>query len=91
MTKDEIAVEVAKQCGLYKKEAEYAIELILKTLKAELADGGPVVIRGFGTFSTWDKQARNGRNPKTGQPVVIRARRVATFKPGRYLKQAVNS
>jgi nucleoid DNA-binding protein len=63
---------------------------MLETITAELADGGTVQLIGFGTFVTRKREARTGRNPRTGEAMDIAASTAAAFKPGQKLKDAVN-
>lgn len=67
------------------------IDAILDSITDELAAGGTVPLKGFGKFSTQDRKARNGCNPRTGKSIKIKAHRVAKFTPGSGLKQAANS
>ena len=91
MRKDQLASQVAGTVGLLKKQAEQAVDAIIRTMKAELSHDRPVLIRGFGAFTPVKKAARNGRNPKTGEPAEVKARTVVRFKASKALKQAVNS
>ncbi|MCX8048659.1 MAG: integration host factor subunit beta [Methylohalobius sp.] len=72
------------------KDVELAVKNILEYLSAALADGQRIEIRGFGSFSLRHRPARMGRNPRTGDPVPVPARRVLHFKPGKDLRQRVN-
>ena len=74
------------EVGLNKREAKEFIELFFETLKKNLEDGKDIKISGFGNFTLRDKNARPGRNPKTGEEVLIKERRVVTFKSGLKLK-----
>ncbi len=76
--------------GLSKKEAGELVELIFELMKETLGRGETIKISGFGNFVLRDKHARQGRNPQTGEPITISARRVLTFKPSQLLKQALN-
>jgi nucleoid DNA-binding protein len=90
MTKEDIATIVAKTANIKKGVAENSIDVILKCMKQGLNKNGSLTIRKFGYFSTKNKRERSGRNPKTGEPAVITARRVVTFSPSKTLKQEVN-
>jgi DNA-binding protein HU-beta len=92
MTKQELAKMLADRAGLDSAaQGGKVIDIVLESIKEELAAGGTVPLRGFGTFSTSDRKARTGRNPRTGQTIKIKARRVAKFSPGSELKNAANS
>ena len=91
MTKIEIVNIVAERTGLTKVKAEEAVETILQLMKENLAAGGPIILRRFGSFQVRQKSARIGRNPKTGQGAEIPARKVVRFKAGKYFKEAVNT
>jgi DNA-binding protein HU-beta len=90
MTKEDIATIVAKTVKIRKGVAEESINAILNCMKQGLNKDGYVTIRKFGHFHTKNKKARVGRNPRTGESAVITARRVATFRAYKPLKQQVN-
>lgn len=71
-------------------KAEEAVEAILETIKETLARGEPVILRRFGSFEVRAKDAREGRNPKTGAYAEIAPRRVVRFKAGKGFKETVN-
>lgn len=75
---------------LTKVQAREAVATILKILKANLENGDDVLLSGFGKFNVKDKPARKLKNPRTGESMVLEARRVVTFKPCRKLRQKVN-
>ncbi len=75
--------------GLNKKEARELVDLFFEELEACLVDGEQIRLGGFGNFNLRDKDARPGRNPKTGEKVPIPARRVLTFRAGQKLKARV--
>lgn len=81
---------LANNPKLNRAEARTAVEVILKIMKDRLQDGEDILISGFGKFSVKKKAAREGRNPKTGDKVMIEARRVVTFKPSGILQARVN-
>ncbi len=89
MTKAEVAARVAARTGLSRKQAMEAVELFLGSVKDALKRGEKVSLVGFGTFLTKTKNARAGRNPRTGERIAIPEKRVATFKPGRSFRDAV--
>lgn len=90
MTKLDIINKVIGEVGLQKPKAEEAVESIIDMVKETLSKGETVILRRFGTFSVRNKNARVGRNPKTGEEAKITARRVVRFKSGKYFKDAVN-
>lgn len=90
MTKIEIVNKVAEETGLTKVKAEEAVETIFSLIKEILSQGESVILRRFGSFQVRSKNARVGRNPKTGEEAAIPARRVVRFKSGKHFKEAVN-
>ena len=90
MRKAEMVQRIAQEIGCTTARAEAAVEAILTTIKASLQQGEPVVLRRFGTWQVRATRARVGRNPKTGAPVPILARRVPWFKAGKVLQALVN-
>jgi integration host factor subunit alpha len=91
MTKAEIIDCVYEKVGGFsKKESAEVVEAVFETMKATLAEGDKVKISGFGNFVVREKKQRIGRNPQTGEPIPISARRVLTFKPSQVLKNILN-
>ena len=90
MNKGELIDSIAKQTGLTKADSSRALDATLDAIQGTLATGEKVSIPGFGTFDTARRAARKGRNPQTGEPIKIKARTVAKFKPGKGLAEAVN-
>ena len=91
MTKADIVQAVySKVGGFSKKESADLVDLVFETLKETLGRGEKVKISGFGNFVLRDKRQRQGRNPQTGEPIVITQRRVLSFKASQLLKQALN-
>ena len=91
MTKAEIIDCVYEKVGGFsKKESAEVVEAVFDMMKDVLARGNKVKISGFGNFVVRDKKRRIGRNPQTGEPIPISARRVLTFKPSQVLKNALN-
>ncbi len=88
MTKQELIDAVAKT-GITKKEAGAAVNAVFDSIKAALASGEKVSLVGFGSFSVKKRAAREGRNPRTGKALKIPAKKVAVFKSGKALKDAV--
>lgn len=85
VVKSDLVERVYKKVGFTRQEAEEAVDVLFKEIKTELASGESVRIAGFASFYLKNKQARNARNPQTGEPIVIRSRRVLTFKPSKQL------
>ncbi len=90
MTKAELIETLANKLPLNKAEAERAVNIILEDIITALKQGQRVNISGFGTFSVSTREARTGRNPKTGESIEISASRSAKFKPGKQLKDSLN-
>lgn len=90
MNKHEIIDTMAQEAGISKAEAEKALKAFTDTVTSELSTGNDVVLVGFGSFTTGERAAREGRNPQTGEAIQIKASRVAKFKPGKKLKDAIN-
>jgi nucleoid DNA-binding protein len=89
MSKAEIVQRIARALACTTAQAQAAVEAILTTMKTSLQQGDPVILRGFGTWQVHAKEARVGRNPKTGAATPIAARRVVRFTAGAPFKQAV--
>lgn len=90
MTKAEIVEQIYEQVGFSKKESAELVEKVFDTIKDTLARGEKVKISGFGNFVVRGKNARKGRNPQTGQEILLEARKVLTFKPSLVLKTVLN-
>lgn len=90
MTKAELVEEVARAAELTKKDSEVIVEEVFKNIIQALNRGEKIELRGFGSFRVRQRDARRGRNPKTGDPVDIPAKRVPYFKPGKELKELIN-
>ncbi len=90
MTKAEIVEQIYERVGFSKKEAAELVERVFEIMKETLAEGEKVKISGFGNFVVREKNARKGRNPQTGQEILLDARRVLTFKPSLVLKNVLN-
>ena len=85
---------VQKLCGdfpdLTQREIESVVGAIFDSITDQLAHGGRVELRGFGAFSTRQRDARIGRNPRTGAAVEVDAKRVPYFKPGKEMRERLN-
>ena len=90
MTKAELVEDVARAAELTKKDAERLVEIVFESIIDTLNQGEKIELRGFGSFRVRERGARRGRNPKTGDPVNIPAKRVPYFKPGKELKELIN-
>ncbi|HEV8711359.1 MAG TPA: integration host factor subunit alpha [Candidatus Binatia bacterium] len=90
MTKADIVERIYEKVGFSKKEATDVVESIFEIIKGHLAQGEKIKISGFGNFVLNTKRPRKGRNPQTGEEIVISGRRVLSFKPSPVLKKAIN-
>jgi len=90
LTKIDIINHVSDDTGLSKARTEEAFDAIIDAVRESLVRGETVILRRFGSFHVRQKNARMGRNPKTGREAPISARRVVSFKAGRNFKGAVN-
>src|SRR5262245_39755185 len=92
MTKADIVQAVYSRLGGFsKKESADLVDLVFETMKETLGRGEKIKISGFGNFVLRDKRQRQGRNPQTGDPIVITERRVLNFKASQILKHALNT
>jgi integration host factor subunit beta len=89
MTKAELVEEVARATELTKKDSEVIVEEVFSNIIQALRREEKIELRGFGSFRVRQREARRGRNPKTGAPVDIPAKRVVYFKPGKELKEMI--
>lgn len=90
MNKAEFISMVAEQTGFTKADSEKATNAVLHCITEAMKDGG-VTFVGFGTFTTSERAARNGRNPQTGETIKIAAATVPVFRAGKALKDSVNT
>lgn len=86
LTKQEISESLHGKLGLNKREAKEIVELVYEQIALALERGEMVKLSGFGNFMLRDKKTRPGRNPKTGDVVMIKPRRVVTFRAGQKLR-----
>jgi integration host factor subunit alpha len=91
MRKTEIAKRIHQEAGISEEEAATLLNWVFDLFKATLQKGEPITILGFGKFTVRSKLPRKGRNPRTGEPIMISARRVVTFRAGPHLKTEINS
>jgi len=89
MNKTELINAIAKESGLSKADAKKALDGFITSVINELKNGGKITLVGFGIFQVFEKQARQGINPRTKQPITIEGKRVAKFKAGAELANAV--
>ena len=91
LTKADLIQQVYKQNdSLTKQQSAEAVETFLRLSKDSLIGGSDLLLSGFGKFNVRDKNARKGRNPQTGDELMLEARRVVTFKPSGILRNKIN-
>jgi DNA-binding protein HU-beta len=90
MNKQELIAVVADQTGLPRADTARVVEGLLDTITTQLKKGGEVRLVGFGNFSVSRRKASTGRNPRTGEPMNIKATSQPKFRPGKVLKDSVN-
>ncbi|NYT77803.1 integration host factor subunit beta [Alcaligenaceae bacterium] len=92
MTKSElIALLASRYPQLAARDTDYAVKTMLDAMSEALASGQRIEIRGFGSFSLSERQPRIGRNPKSGEQVMVPGKQVPHFKPGKELRERVDS
>jgi integration host factor subunit beta len=92
MIKSELIQRISqKNPHLYHRDVERIINTVFDKIIEALGNGDRVELRGFGAFSVKDRQARDGRNPRTGESVHVEAKRVPFFKTGKELRERLNS
>jgi nucleoid DNA-binding protein len=90
MNKNELAVQMVKDSSITKNDAIKVIDGFVNIITEEmLTTGGKVTLVGFGTFKTLEKKQKKGRNPRTGEEIIIPRKRVVKFVPGKELKELV--
>ena len=89
MNKGELIEHIAAQADLSKAAAGRALDAMIGGVRTSLKKGRSVTLVGFGTFSVSKRKARAGRNPRTGVAIKIKASKLAKFKPGKALKDAI--
>jgi integration host factor subunit alpha len=90
MTKAEVVRIICEKMGFTPKESTEIVDQVFGILKETMEDGKKIKISGFGNFVVRQKRPRKGRNPKTGEEMVISGRRVVTFKPSNVLRKVLN-
>lgn len=92
MIRSELVQKLADEnSGLTLQEVEKIVDLFFREIVERLAAGGRVELRGFGAFTTRARDARTGRNPRTGEAVQVSAKRVPYFKPGKEIRERLNA
>jgi DNA-binding protein HU-beta len=90
VNKADLIEHIAKEADISKAAATRALEAVIDGIKTTLKKNGSVSIVGFGTFAVSKRQARTGRNPRTGAAIKIKSAKVPKFRPGKGLKDALN-
>ena len=90
MTKAELVDEVGRQAALTRKHSEVIVEAVFSSIIDALQRGDKIELRGFGSFRIRRRDSRTGRNPKTGAGVMVPAKKVPHFKPGKELRELIN-
>lgn len=91
MNKNELIAEVANTAGMSKADASRAVDGVFDSISESLTKGNEVRLVGFGTFSVAHRRASQGRNPRTGERIQIKASIQPKFKAGKALKESVNT
>ena len=89
MNKGQLVDSMAKSAGIFKTAADKALNGFMEAVTEALNAGEKVTLVGFGTFSVNERKARTGRNPRTGKPMEIPAKKVVKFRPGTKLSESV--
>lgn len=91
LTKEDLVAAIAEANGYPRNRSIELVETLLELIKSKLAAGEDVLISGFGKFSVKEKRQRRGRNPATGEDMILEARRVVTFKCSGQLRDKINN
>ncbi len=91
MTKSDMVEKIYEKIGFSKKESAELVEMVFDIIKSTLETGEKIKIAGFGNFVVKEKADRRGRNPQTGEEIIISARKILTFKPSQVLKASINA
>jgi DNA-binding protein HU-beta len=89
MRKQDLVRSVAEATGTSEAQSTKAVNAIFDSIEKALAEGDEVTVSGFGSFKVVERSSRSGRNPQTGEPMTIAARKSPVFRPGTQLKRAV--
>jgi nucleoid DNA-binding protein len=90
MIKADLVNKIAKEMNVSKQEAESGVNLFFRTIKEAILRGEEIELRGFGSFRFRQREARSGRNPRTGELVNVPPKKVLYFKPSKILKNMIN-
>ena len=90
MTKAELVDEIAQKADLTRKHSEVFVDAVFSSIVEALQGGDKIELRGFGSFRVRHRASRTGRNPKTGEGVLVPAKKVPYFKPGKELRELIN-
>ena len=90
LTKKQIIEEVMNRNGCTRKKSTETVKILLEIIKRSLESGGDVLISGFGKFCVKEKKERKGRNPATGEPMMLEPRKVVTFRCSGKLRDRIN-
>jgi integration host factor subunit beta len=90
MTKAELVDEIAQEADLTRKHSEVIVDAVFSSIVEALQEGDKIELRGFGSFRVRHRASRTGRNPKTGEGVLVPAKKVPYFKPGKELRELIN-
>lgn len=91
MTKAELIAQISEKCEFSKKDAEKALSAVISSITDALIDGDKVQLVGFGTFEVRDRKEKESKNPRTGEPILVPAKKAPAFKAGKALKDAINA
>jgi len=91
MNKSDLSQAIAYKSGLSKKGSEDLVNILIDSMASQLASGGRIEVRGFGSFVVREYKAYEGRNPKTGKKIHIETKRLPFFKAGKDLNNRINS
>ncbi|MEQ8830889.1 MAG: integration host factor subunit beta [Alphaproteobacteria bacterium] len=90
MTRSDLIARIAQNRGLFQRDVERVVATVFEEVTNALSRGDRVELRGFGAFSVKDRDARTGRNPRTGEAVDVDAKSVPFFKTGKQLRERLN-
>src|SRR4051812_11345522 len=91
MIRSQLVLRIAEQNPhLYERDCEAIVRAILDRITDALVNGDRVELRNFGAFSTTDQRARQGRNPRTGESVLVKEKKAVAFRPGKEIRQRLN-
>jgi len=91
LTRKEIGEAIHEKLGYPKSSCIKLVDELLSTMKSTLIDGESIKLVHFGTFNVKDKKPRRGRNPQTGEEIIIKERQMINFRPSKKLRQQINS